>query len=162
MLSLDYTHQTTILLPVDMRTQERIDWIKLPTYSFEVNDKNLVKDYREFMFDAAHTNQTISLEHFLNYRLKPLTDIYITDGYWYPEVFLFIENEIFSYDTYLFDESEIEPIPNLYVFSEIESDEQQIDFVVNLQINDSALQTKIESYLDTYKPAGKMYSINIY
>jgi hypothetical protein len=159
-LNVEYNHTTVCMIPVKKRTQERYDWMRLHSFPLVTHNNNFDSYFSVQRFSALHTNQVLSLEHFLNGVLNPIFDIYISEGLLYDPIYLYIRGESFSNLTYLYNRSEGGDVT--YFYTRNEFGQQQIDFVVNLSGSDSGLETKLTFYLEQFKPAGKIYEINIY
>lgn len=160
-LNLDYNHQTNIMIPTFKRDSlERYDWMRLHSFPLVTHNTNFDNDFDVQLFAAKHNSQVLSFEHYLNNVLNPINPIYITDGISNEETYIYIRGEIFSTPTYIYTRAEA--ATPTYIYTRAELDEQGIDFVVNLSGTDSALETKLENYVEEFKPAGKIFTINIY
>jgi len=159
MLIIDYNHLTNINIPVSKRTAERYDWMRL--HSFPLVSMNSVLDvlFDEDLYSALHTNQVLSLEHFLNSILSPTFPIFITDGTWLDDTYIYQRGELFSTETLLYTRAEA--IINQYIYTKNEFDSQQVDYIVHLSGSDAGLETKLNTYLNEFNPGGKLFIINI-
>lgn len=149
------------------RTLKRIDWLYLTTKALESGNINFQLDYDILNILARHNSQILSLEDLLNTLLVPVMPIYLEDGYWIPENYIYYVAEYYKTETYLFSTSEnADPLfYNTYFYSTSEYENDQYDFVVNVPI---IYQTNIDfinaliGYIKLYIHAGKNYTINYY
>lgn len=160
MLNLDYAHTTIIDIPTFKRTQERFDWMLLDSIPLATHNANFDSDFIAQRFEALHNAQILSLEHFLNGVLNPLNPIFIIDGVTPDETYFYVRGEIFSEPTYLYTRAEAEA--NTYMYTRAEFDTQGTDFVVFLSNADAGLETKLENFVESFRPAGKTFQIMIY
>ena len=161
MIQIDYSYTTLINIPVFMRLQKRYDWLRLHSVPLETMNGDFDNDYNAYTFSALHNSQVLSLEHFLNTILTPLTDIYITDGIFLQETYIYIRDEAFRQDDYyIYTRAEAPTTP--YVYTRHEYDFEQVDYYVYLEGADSGLQVALASYLDEFNPAGRQYNIILY
>lgn len=159
-LNLDYNHQTNIMIPTFKRDSLiRYDWMRLQSFPLITMNDNFDVDFNVQLFSAKHNNQVLSYEHYLNGVLNPINPIFITDGAGAEETYVYIRGELFSTPTYLYTRAEATPV---FIYTRDEIDTQSIDFVIHLSGTDSALQTKLENFAEEFKPAGKIFAINIY
>lgn len=159
-LSLNYAHTTYISIPYPKRTQTRWDWMTLHSIPLATHNRNFDRDYTEFEYSAKHNNQVLSFEHYLNGVLNPIQPIYITDGIWNEETYLFIRGELFAEDTYIYTRAEAQP-PH-YVYTRTGLDDQGVDYFVYLSNSDAALESQLQTYVEEFNPAGKVFEIKLY
>lgn len=149
------------------RMPKRIDWLYLTTRALETGSVNFQLDYDILNILARHNSQILSLEELLNLLLNPVTPIYLTDGFWIPENYLYFSAETFKTDTYLFHTSEeIEPyFYDTYFYYTNEYEEDQYDFAVNVPIiyqSNTDFINALNGYIKLYIHAGKNYTIKYY
>lgn len=159
MLVIDYNHLTNIIIPVKKRTIERYDWMRLHSFPLVTLNENLDADTNEDVFSALHNNQILSLEHYLNSVLSPITPIFITDGTWLDETYLYQRDELFSTEIFLYTRAE--GIINQYIYPRISFDDQQVDYIVHLSGSDAGLETKLINFVNEFNPGGKIFNVFI-
>jgi len=160
MLQIDYQHLTNITPNVNKRTVIRLKWLNLLNSQIKDIYTRFLNEYKEYKFLAQHNYQILSIEHLLNEELNPTINIFITDGDWLNEVFLFYRDELYADDVFIFNESESSNA--VFLYSEDEYNNDSIDFYVNISSTDAGLTDQVKSYLDRYVQAGKKYEIIIY
>ncbi len=162
MLKIDYKYLVGIIADVNRRKPTRLDWMWLSTSSTEKGYNSFSKDFDDYEFLASHTSQTLSIEHVLNSGLvNPSNQIYITDGLWLDETYIYKSEEFFQLaQTYIYTSGEASDETYLYTKSEFDND--QIDFVINVSNSDSGIEDVIRYYTNLYKPGGTSYTIVYY
>jgi len=185
MIIWDFKESLMDLIPTKLKTQSVIDWFSLANSQLEIlNDTFLTKRDSD-IFDITHTNQILSLQHLLNYKLnvngKPIK---VVNGDDYPEYFISgyddgrdINNSVDSYyNTILSMSVQYQP-NNMYIADEtatvVDSDElwigsdtvplekdKLIVFVDYLDIN--ILKDEINTLLKKYIAATCVYEIKPY
>jgi len=159
-LNIDYNYSTNIMIPYKKRTIERYDWMRLQSFPLVDLNTRFGVDLSTQTFAALHSSQVILYEHYLNSVLTLTFPITITDGTWLDETYIYIRGELFSEPTYVYTRAEA--ATPLYTYTQGEFGIQQVDFIVNLSGSDAGLETKLRSYVESFKPAGKIYVINKY
>jgi len=142
------------------RTTTRTDWLYLIISSLSKGFDNFKLDFDYYKFLASHNSQILSLEHLLNTILSPITAIFISDGYWLDEVYIYYKEDVFGEITYLYSTTENEDDTYLYTTSEYDND--QYDFIVNVPIiysTNTDFINKLIALIKLYIHAGKNYKI---
>lgn len=163
MIQFDLAKFTETMPPVKLRTQDRLDWMKLHSFVLQEDIDNYVLDINDKKFISLHNYQSMSFEHFLNNYLTPANNIYVTDGIWLPIYYEYLSSEKSINQSYLYLGNEAVPTANVvyeFLGSELETD--QVDFQINVSSIDSGLEDKIKYWADFYKPGGKTYKITYY
>jgi len=149
-------------IPDTLRRQERrIDWLYLTVKALESRQDEFINDFDYSKFLASHNYQVLSLEHLLNTLLIPNDDIYLTDGLWYDEIYLYFNGDVTATETYLF----LTPEADTYIRFNSEYELDQYDFIINVPIShqsDSDFNNKLNSLVKLYLLAGKNYIVNYY
>lgn len=163
MIQFDLAKFTETMPPVKLRTQDRLDWMKLHSFVLQKDIDNYVSDINDKKFIALHNYQSMSFEHFLNNYLNPINNIYISDGIWLPIYYVYLSSETAINQTYLYYSNEAIPSENvIYEFTSAQLDTEQVDFQINVSSVDSGLEDKIKYWADFYKIGGKTYKIVYY
>jgi len=161
MLDIDYSYIVGLLPDVSRRKPTRLDWLYLNISSIKKAYDNFKLDFADYKFLASHTSQTLSITHLLNILVGNVNEIYITDGIWLPETYIYKSNEYFQLkQTYIYKGSEA--LDETYIYSNSEFENDQIDFVVNVSVVDVALESTIRYYINLYKQGGTSYTISYY
>jgi len=162
MLEIDYKYLVGIILDIIRRKPKRLDWMWLTLSSTEKGYISFKNDFQDYKFLASHTSQVLSLEHLLNSNLvNPSNEIYIGDGSWLDETYIYQSEEYFQLpQTYIYTSGEASD--ETYIYNNIEFENDQIDFIINVPNADSGLEDTIRYYVNLYKPGGTIYTIVYY
>lgn len=188
MLTIDYDVLSIDLLPVELRTDEHIEWLMSLTKPVKTIDTTVNTEYDSVIFDVQHRGQVLSLEHYLNTYFGlpfPVTipnSIYIMDGIWYTELYTFIngadadsdlngfgtvdpadpsDGQLFSFSYYEGADSIQDTV---YMYSNDEYLEDQVDFIIMVSAawTDSDKEDKIREIANKYKKVGHTFTIVTY
>jgi hypothetical protein len=109
------------------------------------------------LYNLSITPQVCYLEKALNDRFDT-TDrrIYIDDGVFYDELYLFTDAE--SLDEYIYQESENK---DLYIYTRSETGSESVDFIVNVPSSVRFNEAEMSAVIDMYKLASKTFKIRI-
>jgi len=156
-LTVDYNYQTLINIPIKDRTQERYDWMRLQVSPLTALNTSFDEYYNFQENQAKYTSQVLAIEDYLNTTLNPVFPIFITDGAWLDETFLFRRGERFADKTYLY--ARLEAQTPIYLYNRSEFDNDQVDFFVNMSSTDAGLETIVRSTVEIFRPASKIFEI---
>lgn len=153
---IDYLIYITRLLKPKYRKPKIQAWLRLFTNQLQ-GLQTTVNDYMTAQRRAvAATGQVISLEDYLNELFdSSLRRIYISDAALIVDEFITMQQELLDTPV-TFMESESDPTWVLY--TEAESIAAS-DFIVNVPNTLLAVTNEIAHIIDTYKLAGKKYTI---
>lgn len=167
MIILDYRFIAEKIPDTLRRQEKRVDWLYLTIKAIKNMQNEFINEFEYFKILASHNYQILSLEHLLNTLLIPSDDIYITDGLWYENTYLYYNGDLTAIDTFLFFNSEeIEPyFYDTYIYFNSEFDIDQYDFIINVPIShqsDLDFINKLNNLVKLYLLAGKNYIVNYY
>lgn len=158
MLKVEYDYIVASLPDPARRKPTREEWLNLCLDGIKNGKILFDQDFEVSKFFAAHTAQVISLEHLLNNKLNPSSLIYITEGEWLDELYIYIMNELFSTETFIYNTSELQNDVYIYNISEYES--EQTDYFINCPADLASKEDELRYYVGLYNLAGKTYKIN--
>lgn len=178
LINIDYNIFAEDLLPVELHDIYMVEWmmtlLKPLMYQYSVTNNY----YESIIFDITHKGEVIVLEHYLNGIFNLPNDgfgeIYITDGEWYNEVYLFIDGSDretslnnfgeYSNDGQIYTVQDSETFNELYTYSDDEYNIDQIDFIIFVDATwtDIDRENKIKAITERYKKVGKTYKIRTY
>lgn len=158
MLGLDYRYTTEQTPLKEKRTPDRLDWMFLHSIGLSNLYSRLNTINKGSVFEAQHTAQVLSFEHYINNSLNLTKDVTITDGYYLPINYVYKRNEVFSKPTYIFRRGETGAIKK-YFGQRDEILEGSYDFVVTVDSNDKGLEAQIKALIEKLKPVDKTYII---
>lgn len=159
MLKLNLENTVNTVVDNIRREPKRLDWLKLNSSELLNLHKQSYVEYLDTQFIAAHKLATMSFEHLVNSVLLPTVPIYVIEGEWLNEVYLFKRGERFGDTLHLYKRSEGLNQVHLYKRSEYLDD--VIDYYIILNTIDSALEGQLDSWAKRWQPIGRTYSITI-
>jgi len=164
MIDIDYRQIADTIPDTLRRTPIRKDWLYLDISAVDSKFNEFQTEFDYYKFLASHNYQVMSIEHLLNNILQPSGSIYLTDGLWYDETYLYFNGDATATETYLFNTGESGSLDTYLRFnSEYELD--QFDFTVNVPAYHSGsvdFNNKMNGLIKLYLLAGRTYIINYY
>jgi len=175
------------LTPIELRTREHQEWLQAVSSHLNTIKNEAEQTFNLLLFDATHTGQVLSMEHYLNYifglefpvPVTPTVSIWIGDGEYYDQLYLFKKgadalSELNNYGTvsptdpydgqcYIFKNTEsITSNDKVYLYKKEEIEQGGDNFYVYvpnaMNPTDNKLDT-IMQILNRYKKVGKTYKI---
>jgi hypothetical protein len=153
---IDYTKLALERIPQPIQDEEHNTWVQrlISPIVFIYNELLLFRTI--MLYKLTITPQVVYLEKMLNDRYDSLLKrITIIDGVQYDQEYLFTRPE--AKPIFIYRKSELKPPKYFYLRGE--TSDESFDFVVNVPVAVSIDVNEMKSLLNTYKLAGKYYTI---
>lgn len=153
---------TTILLPTFLRGARMVAWLKCLVSPIQLLHQYFLEFRLDAIYKVEHTPQVYSMELVLNEEFDPVEKrIYITDGEYFEQLYLFSPQE--QQPIYVFEQSESQPV---YVYAQNDPEATSVDFnvVLPLTFQNAFLvgtneRNKLEALINFYRLPDKTYKI---
>jgi len=175
------------LTPVELRTRGHQEWVQSISSHLETIRKENEDTFGILLFDATHTGQVLSLEHYLNYIFGlefpvpsvPTFSIWIGDGEFYDQLYLFKKgadalselnnygkvnpNDPYDGQCYIFQKTEtITDKDKVFLYTKEEIETGGTNFYVYVPYSMNPTNSKLDTIMqiiNRYKKVGKTYKI---
>jgi hypothetical protein len=155
---IDYYKLVRLLLPIILRQPIVIAFLESAVSPVDMLHILFSNNRDDNLYRLSITPQVCYLEKALNDRFD-VGDrrIYIGDGVFYEELFLYTDAE--NKDEFIYAETENK---NMYIYTGSETGSESVDFIVNVPADLKYNEPEMKAIIDMYKLASKKYSINKY